>query len=127
MAAGAEGRECSRLEISGGEKKEIVCRITRAPSLFQTHRAEPFPPLLHFLQCLQLRRKELSFVEKNKMTVSAVLRGCSEVRRRGGIKRMCLSARAAALRFHFVHTHVTFKPTKQDQNRLAIKFRVDDC
>lgn len=25
-----------------------------------------------------------------------------------------------------VHTRVTFKPTEQDQNRLAIKFRVDN-
>lgn len=36
MAAGAEGRECSRLEISG--KKEIVCRITRALPLPDTPR-----------------------------------------------------------------------------------------
>lgn len=71
------------------KKKEIVCRITRAPSLFQTRRAEPFPSLLRFLQCLWLRRKELSFAEKNKMTVSAVLRRCNEVRRRGELISTC--------------------------------------
>lgn len=94
---GCRGRG-QRVLTSGEIWKKRNCLSDHTRPRSSRHTA-PFPPLLRFPQCLRLRRKELSFVEKNKMTVSAVLRGCNEVRRRGELKECAYQHALAHLGF----------------------------